>query len=215
MSRSRILLSLAAVLVATLSGGRPAAAADAPAPGGLPATAMPSVVAVPQAAQPSARFDPEAATEAYLAEIPAAARARSDAYFEGGYWLILWDFLYGAGVALLLLGLGWSAGMRNVAERATRFKPVHTFVYWVQYLLVTSILGFPLIVYEGYSREHQYGLATQTFGPWMNDQLKGLVVNAVLGGVFAIVLFGVVRRLRRTWWIWGTVVTTAKKKMPW
>jgi STE24 endopeptidase len=54
-----------------------------------PPSAMPSVVQVPAAALPSDHFDAEAATEAYLAQIPAAAKTRSDAYFEGGYWLIL------------------------------------------------------------------------------------------------------------------------------
>ncbi len=168
---------------------------------------MPSVIQVPAEAQPSPNFNTETATNAYLAQIPADARARSDAYFEGGYWMILWDFLYGSAVLLLLLNLGWSAAMRNLAERVTRFKPVHTIVYWVQYLLVTSILGFPLSVYEDYFREHKYGLATQTFGPWMGDQLKALALNLVLGGILAMLLFGIVRRLRRTWWIWGSVVT--------
>ena len=111
--------------------------------------------------------------------------------------MILWDFLYGAVVLLVLLNLGWSAAMRNLAERVTRFKPVHTIFYWVQYLLVTSILGFPLTVYEDYFREHKYGLATQTFGPWMGDQLKGLMVNLVLGGILVVLLFGIVRRLQR------------------
>jgi STE24 endopeptidase len=89
----------------------------------------------------------------------------------------------------------------------TRFKPVHTFVYWLQYLVLTSVLIFPLTVYEGYFREHKYGLATQTFGPWLGDQLKALGVGLVLGGVLVVVLFGIVRRLPRTWWIWGSVVT--------
>ena len=31
---------------------------------------------------------------AYLASVPADARARSDAYFEGGYWVSLWQFLW-------------------------------------------------------------------------------------------------------------------------
>jgi STE24 endopeptidase len=168
---------------------------------------MPSVIHVPPEAQPSPDFNAEAATNAYLAQIPADARERSDAYFEGGYWMILWDFLYGAAVLLLLLNLGWSAAMRDFAERVTRFKPVHTVVYWVQYLLLTTILGFPLTVYEDYFREHKYGLATQTFGPWMGDQLKGLLVGLVLGGILTVVLFGIVRRLQRTWWIWGAVVT--------
>src|SRR6202167_1111040 len=171
------------------------------------ANEMPSVIQVPAEAQPSPHFDATAATNAYLAEIPADKTARSDAYFEGGYWLILWDFLYGVVVALLLLNLRWSARMRDLSERVTRFKPVHTFVYWLQYIVLTTILGFPLTVYEDYFREHKYGLATQTFGPWMGDQLKGLGVGLVLGGILAVMLFGIVRRLQRTWWIWGSVVT--------
>lgn len=167
---------------------------------------MPSVVTVPAAAQPSAHFDPEAATEAYLAEIPPAARARSDAYFEGGYWLILWDFLYGAAVALILLQLRWSARMRDFAERFTKIRAIHTIVYWIEYLVITSVLTFPLGWYEGYYREHLYGMATQTFGPWMGDQLKGVLVDAILGGILVAILFAIVRKLKRTWWIWGAVV---------
>src|SRR5271165_324053 len=64
---------------------------------------MPSVVTVPEAAKASDHFDVDAATNAYLSEIPAAARARSDAYFEGGYWLILWDFLMSAVILWILL----------------------------------------------------------------------------------------------------------------
>jgi len=183
------------------------AAEPAPVPGQKPLTEMPSVITVPPAAQPSDHFDPEAATNAYLAEIPAEARARSDAYFEGGYWLILWDFLYGVVVALLLLNLRWSAKMRDVAERVTRFKPVHTMVYWAEYLVLTTILLFPLEVYEGYFREHKYGLATQTFGPWLKDEFKGLLIGLVLGAILVTLLFGVVRRLPRTWHIWGAVAT--------
>ena len=183
------------------------AAEPAPVPGQKPLTEMPSVITVPLAAQPSDHFDPEAATNAYLAEIPAEARARSDAYFEGGYWLLLWDFLYGVVIALLLLNLRWSAKMRDFAERVTRFKPVHTMVYWAEYLVLTSILLFPLTVYEGYFREHKYGLATQTFGPWLYDQFKLLLIGLVLGAILVTALFGVVRRLPRTWHIWGAVVS--------
>jgi STE24 endopeptidase len=171
------------------------------------ANEMPSVIQVPAEAQASSHFDATAATNAYMAQIPADKTARSDAYFEGGYWLILWDFLYGAVVALLLLNLRWSARMRDWSEKVTRFKPIHTFVYWVQYVVLTFILGFPLTVYESYFREHKYGLATQTFGPWMGDQLKGLGLGAVMGGVLVILLFGIVRRLPRTWWIWGALAT--------
>ena len=168
---------------------------------------VPDITKVPAAAQPSDHFDVDAATDAYLELMPTSARARSDAYFEGGYWLILWDFLLGAAISLLLLNLGWSSAMRNLAERISNRRNLQTFLYWVQYLLLTSVIGFPMAAYEGYFREHKYGLATQTFGPWMWDQVKGLGLNVLLGGVFVVVLFWVVRKLPRTWWIWGAVAT--------
>ena len=136
----------AVLLLFLLAGGTTAqtvATRDAPA-----STATPDVIPIPAEALASSHFNAEAATGAYLAEMPAEARARSDAYFEGGYWLILWDFLAGVAVCLLLLNLRWSARMRDWAERVTRFKPVHTFVYWCEYLLLISILTFPLGLYE-------------------------------------------------------------------
>ena len=196
------LIVFCATLYVTL--GATAALAQPPS-----ANEMPSVIQVPPEAQPSAHFDAVAATNAYLAQIPADKTARSDAYFEGGYWMILWDFLYAAIVSLLLLNLRWSARMRDLAERITRFKPIQTFLYWLQYIVLTTLLLFPLTVYEDYFREHKYGLATQTFGPWMGDQLRNFGVDLVLLGLLTMMLFGIVRRLPRTWWIWGAVATTA------
>jgi STE24 endopeptidase len=167
------------------------------------------ITQVPPAAQPSAHFNADAATEAYMAMIPPAATARSNAYFEGGYWLILWDFLYASAVCLLLLNLRWSARMRDLAERVTRFRWLQDGLYWVQYLLLSYLLGFPLEFYEGYVREHKYGLATQSFGPWMGDEGKALLVNMVLGGLAAVLLFAIVRKLRKTWWIWGSIAAFA------
>jgi STE24 endopeptidase len=41
----------------------------------------------------------------------------------------------------------------------------------------------------------------------MGDQIKQLGVNLVLGGLLMMLLVGTVRRLPRSWWIWGAVVT--------
>ena len=48
----------------------------------------------------------EAATQAYLNTLTPAQKARSDAYFEGGYWLQLLDLLYALAVAAVFLRLG-------------------------------------------------------------------------------------------------------------
>ena len=94
---------------------------------------------------------------------PADKREKSDAYFEGGYWLILWNFLLGSAIAIFLLASRISARMRDFAERRTRFKTLQVAIYAVAYFLLTSLLAFPLFVYEKFFREHAYGLATQTF----------------------------------------------------
>jgi len=151
-------------------------------------------------------FDVNAAVEAYLAKMPPAERARSNAYFEGGYWLILWDFLSTVFVMWLLLRFRWSARMCHLSERITRFRPLQTALYWIQFLIVMSVLTFPMTMYEGYFREHKYGLLNQTFGPWMRDQLVGMAVGLVLGAILIIPLFGLVRRLGRNWWVWGAVL---------
>lgn len=153
--------------------------------------------------------DPVAATEAYLARLSPAQREKSDAYFEGGYWLILWDFLYGLAVAALLLGTGLSARMRSFAERAVRFRPLQVFLYWLQYLVLTTLLTFPLVLFAGFFREHKYGLSNQTFGEWMVDLLKGMAVGALLGGLAVMGIYAIFRRFPRTWWVWGTVASVA------
>jgi len=187
----------AAVLVAAGLWRVPGAAAHETAP--------PS----PASGVAAAAFDAEAAVNAYLARQTPEAKARSDAYFEGGYWLQLWGFLYGLGIAWLLLGAGLSSRMRVLAARVTRRPTLQSTLYAVGYVVVTAVLSFPLTVYQGFIREHQYGLATQTFGPWFQEQLIGLGVGIVLFGLLLTVLYAVFRHAPRTWWLWGSGVGIA------
>jgi STE24 endopeptidase len=163
------------------------------------------VLQIPAAAQAGPGFNAETATEAYLASLGAERKAKSDSYFEGGYWLILWDFLYGGAVLLVLLETGWSARFRDMAQRVTRRKPLVNWIYWVQFSVATFVLGLPLAVYEGFIREKQYGLMNQTFMAWFVDQLKNLGLTAVFGGLLVMAVFGIVRRFPGTWHVWGTL----------
>ena len=166
---------------------------------------------IPVAARlrPGAPLDPDAATRAYLATVPADLRARSDAYTEGGYWIQLWSVLLTVGIMLLLLHRGWSRGMRDWADRRVRQRPVRTFLYYAVFTIVVALLSFPFSVYTGFLREHAYGLATQRFGGWMRDQLVGLGVSLVLGGIAVAVLYEVLRRFPTGWPVLGAAVATA------
>lgn len=153
------------------------------------------------------RFDPDAATAAYLAKMPPAQRAQSDAYFEGGYWLQLWSFLYGAAVSLLLLFGKISARMRDLATRVTRAPSVHVFLYFLIYTVLTTIATLPLTIYAGFFRERQYGLSNQTFGAWTVDSLKGLGIGMLLGGLAAVGIYAILRRATQRWWLYGAGAT--------
>ncbi len=153
-------------------------------------------------AQPA--INPEEATEAYLSTVPAEDRERSDAYIEGGYWLQLIGYLYGLGVAWILLSTRLSARMRDWAEKRTGRGFIGSTLYVVQYIVVTFVIGFPLTVYQGFIREHHYGLATQTFGPWMRDQMVAVAVGLVLGGLAISALYIAIRKAGRRWWLYGT-----------
>jgi STE24 endopeptidase len=151
-------------------------------------------------------FDPAAATQAWLDTVPSEKRAKSDAYFEGGYWLILWNFLLAVAISIFLLASRISARMRDFAERRTRFRAIHVSVYAISYFVLVYLLSFPLNLYENFFREHQYGFATQSFPPWFREQVIGLGLTIIAGTVLLIILYAVFRRAPRTWWIWGTGV---------
>ncbi len=150
--------------------------------------------------------DPATATRAWLDTVPPDKRAKSNAYFEGGYWLILWNFLLEVAIAIFLLSSRLSARLRDFVERTTRFKALQVAIYAIVYFVLSFLLGFPLLVYQRFFREHQYGLATQTFGAWFGELMIALTVSVVGLTVLAIAVYAVFRRAPRTWWIWATAV---------
>ena len=155
----------------------------------------------------TAHVDPVQATKAWLDTVPADQRAKSDAYFEGGYWLLLWNFLVAAAIAIFLLASKWSARLRDFSARITNSTTLQVAIYSACYILIVAILSFPLAFYQLFAREHQYGFATQTFGQWFAEQLIGLVVGLIAGIIALSILYAVFRRAPRSWWMWGTLVS--------
>ena len=149
------------------------------------------------------KFDAARATAGYLARISGAARARSDAYFEGGYWLMLVDLIWALAVAGLLLWLRLSVWLRDKIAERTHSRALQAIFYGVAYVVLTTIASFPLTVYEGYVREHAYGLSNQNFAAWFGDFAIGLAITLVAAVIFVPLLYAAIRRAGRSWWLWG------------
>jgi STE24 endopeptidase len=163
---------------------------------------------VPAAAQ-AVPLDPVAATRAWIDTLPAAQRAKTDAYFEGGYWIALWGAAIGLASAWLLLASGVSRRLRDAAERITRRRPLQVALYAAGILVAFTLLGLPWQIYTEYFREHQYGLSNQTFGAWLGELAIGVGLTLVFGTLVLMVIYAVIRRAPRTWWLWGASVTMA------
>ena len=157
-------------------------------------------------AQATAGFDVEQATRVYLNLLQGPARAKSDAYFEGGYWLILWDAVVAVAVSVAILATGWSARFRDWAERRTKRNWLQPALYAIPYTIVSTLLALPWAIYEGFVRERQYGLMNLGLGGWLGDQGKALLIGIVMSAILFTAVFAVIRRFPRGWWVLGTGV---------
>jgi STE24 endopeptidase len=153
-------------------------------------------------------FDADAATAAYMATLSPAAVARSNAYFEGGYWLLLWDCLVALLLAWLLLRTRLSVRMRELAQRRTHRPNLQSALYAIQYLIVATVLTLPWSAYEGYFREHQYGMSRQNLWDWLGDQGKSLLLLLIFGTAVIVAVYALMRRAHRRWWLWSALVVT-------
>ncbi|MDQ6629074.1 MAG: M48 family metallopeptidase [Pseudomonadota bacterium] len=191
------------------SDANPATTVSAPAPGSRSTRPQFRVRPVDDAWRTALPRGADLATQAYLDRLPVDVVARSNDYFEGGYWLQLWNFLLGLLIALVLLSGQRAARMRNWAQRVGRKGFLRDAVFGAIYAAAAWLLSLPLTIYQGFVREHVYAMATQTFGPWFAEQLIGLAVSAVSFALLAAVFYAVLRRAGDRWWLWGTLVAIA------
>ncbi|MEJ6595765.1 M48 family metallopeptidase [Parasphingorhabdus sp.] len=151
-------------------------------------------------------FDVEQASRAYIDTLQGAELEKSNQYFQGGYWLILWAALVGILVDFLILQSRLSARFRDWAERVTSRKWLQPGLYTLPYVIAGFLLTLPWTIYTGFFRERQYGLISQNFGGWFGEQMIGLIISLVIFPLLIMAIFAVIRRAPKTWWIWGTGV---------
>ena len=197
--RNQVAIALMAAAIVCFSASSAATAA----------TPAISIAPVDDAWRAGLPRDAALATQAYMDRLPPEVVARANAYFEGGYWLQLWNLLLSLAISVILLSGRLSARMRDWAQRIGRRAFFRDAIYGACFSVATFVLSLPLSIYQGFVREHQYGLATQTFGPWFVERLIELAVISLIAGVGAGLLYAAIRRAGDRWWLWGTGVVVA------
>ncbi|MFL5546423.1 MAG: M48 family metallopeptidase [Gemmatimonadales bacterium] len=123
-------------------------------------------------------------------------------YYHSGN--VLWAV--GTGLSLLLPALllytGWSARMRSMAFRLARSWLPSLMVYALLFTAISAILGLPLTFYEGFVRQHAYGLSNQSLSKWVADWLKGVGLSGLGLALVLWIPYLLLRRSRR-WWLYA------------
>ena len=168
---------------------------------------LPPGLIIPDIARPGPAFDVDNATDAYLNVLNDAQKAKSDAYFENGYYLDVIDTLILMVIAAFLLFSGVSRRLRDIAKRISHRPWLYTCIYVAMYFLVMFLLTLPWSIYMGFFREHAYGLATQSFIDWFGENLKGLGLSLLLGAPVLAIIYAAVRRVGQSWWAWTGAIS--------
>ena len=167
----------------------------------LTPVAAPAQVRAPERERVSQRQTGEAYTlpPETLAKAVAYSRARTTLGFVETGWGVL--------SLLLLLTAGVVYRMRNVAVNLTRSMGRGAKAAWAQgaiflleFLLVTFLLSLPLEMF-GHHLAVAYGQSVQHWGSWFGDQAKSFALTWVIGTPVVMLLFRVVRKAPRRWWL--------------
>lgn len=159
-------------------------------------------------ASAAASFDIEAATRSYLDLLQGPARERSDRYFEGGYWFLLWDAVVLIAVCWLLLRSGLSARLRSWAERVVP-RWLSPAIYALLLVPVLSLILLPWNLYTGWYRERQYELSNLSLTGWVVEAAIATVVTAIAAAIVFLLLFALIRRFPTRWWLPGGAALSA------
>jgi len=189
-----VLLTVAALQAPLLAVAPPAAPGPDEAPHGI----------ANQAAEPRPANTVSARETGPVAVPEPSEKALRHA--RSGNWLWVFDQVWSLLVPGVILFSGFSARIRDAARRIGRNWFFTIVVYFVFFLLITFVIGLPLSYYTGFARPHEYGLSNQTFGKWLSDELKGLMVGLIIGGLLLWIPYRLVKTSPRRWWLWTSLL---------
>lgn len=128
------------------------------------------------------------------------------AYHRSGNVLWALNTVWALALPALLLWTGLSARMRDRAQAVGRKWFFVVAIYWVLFTIVTTAIDLPRAYYEGFIRQHAYGLSNQTLGKWASDQFASLGVTLVIGALFLWIPYLLLAKSPRRWWLYTSAL---------
>ena len=146
-------------------------------------------------------FDPAAATKAYIDALGSEALAKAADYTRGSEWLSFWGVVVAGLVTYLFVRLRILD--RIDAKLGKRGFALRTFLVCAAFLLLSAIVTLPWDLYTGWWRETAYGRTSQPLADYLGQGAIGLVIGVLLGALFFLGIYALIRRAGKRWWIWS------------
>jgi len=127
-------------------------------------------------------------------------------YYHSGNVLWLVNLFWGLLIPALFLFTGFSAKIRDWAQRLGRKWFFVIGLYFIFFTILNFVIDFPLSYYQGFVRQHSYELSNQTFGKWFGDAIKSLLVGLVGGVLFLWVPYLLLKKSPRRWWLYTALL---------
>jgi len=114
-------------------------------------------------------------------------------------WLGIAEFAFGLALLVVLLVTGWTGWLRDIAYRSQSYA-LAVFLYTLMLVVLSKFVGLGLDYY-GFRLEHRYKLSNQKLRGWIWDEVKGLLVSALLAGLLVEMLYFIIRQFPEHWWL--------------
>ncbi len=138
-------------------------------------------------------------TEQYI-----LSRERSEkavAYSRAGYTLYFVSYFLGGLFLFLILRLGLAEKFRDIAENASDKKWIQGLVFVPLLFLTMGVVKLPVQWYW-YALSLHYEQSVQGWRSWFWDWTKAELLDTAMGIVLILILFAVMRRSPRRWWLY-------------
>lgn len=149
----------------------------------------------------------ELETQAWIDTLGADELALARDYTTGNHWLILGGLLVSALVTWLIVRSGVLDKLAGKLSR--RGWALRTFLVAAVFLVVDTLISLPWAIYTGWWREAQYGRTSQPLGDFLAQGAIALVLTALIGGLFLLGVYWLIRKTGRWWWAWGGALVAA------
>ena len=155
------------------------------------------------------KIDPQvqAETARYIDSLGPAALQKAHDYTIGREWMLLWALLVAAVVTWLIVRSGVLDKLDG--KFAERRRNLRALIVSGVFLLLSTVLSLPWTLYADYFRESAYGRTSQPLGDFLMQGAIAAGVSAVVGALFFLGLYWLMRRTGKTWWIWSGALTAA------